>query len=779
MKKIFYTMLLLCLTASVTPVYAQEAETETQASAAQKTEAAVQTSSDLVRLSWEASSQRDPERLEKLVGTCLELYGAKALEQQASLSAFPPRGEEKNYQDLNDVATCLFVKAEYAMNSGQTEDAVKQFQHIMKTYSWAQTWDPRGWFWSVAEKSHDSIKVLTGEAEDEIEAQRKPTKRTIPQLHTIGTSKIVDYTKYGKFENVGTDDYRYRIIDAEGLSKALGEGIYPNTGDVYNNPRYKIVKAEGRLEGSHWDHVITDDLEAAYFKWATAREPWGVRLFYMGIVFEKAGMIYEALRAYHALVVHFPKTVAWTYWQTPWYPGQAAIAKIKHILRSHPELNLKAKWMSIKVDKGFDNDVKNDEIKPYPGRIVSKSFMDRMIDMLKIKKKVPLGKIKKRVGKGDVRLVQYENNHWQLLVDDKPYIIRGITYAPTKIGQSPDKGNLANWSEEDTNNNGRPDGPYDSWVDKNRNNKQDPDEPVVGDLKLMTDMGVNTIRIYHDPENPNKEFLRKMYEEYGIRVIMGDFLGKYAIGSGATWAEGTDYDNPEHRQNMMKSVEKMVKEFKDEPYILMWLIGNENNYGVASNADKKPESYFKFVNKVAKKIKRMDKNHPVSASNGDTLFLDIFAKYCPDVDIYTANVYRGDYGFVPFWEQVADASGKPAYITEFGAPSYAAHLSTAEAEEEQMKYHWGNWMDIRQNYAGNPEGEGNSLGGVIFEWLDEWWKNYEPYRHDRKSDAVGPFPGGYYFEEWFGIVGQGNGKNSPFLRQLKESYHMYKDIWNE
>ncbi|MBZ0165875.1 MAG: hypothetical protein K8I00_03640, partial [Candidatus Omnitrophica bacterium] len=65
-----------------------------------------------------------------------------------------------------------------------------------------------------------------------------------------------------------------------------------------------------------------------------------------------------------------------------------------------------------------------------------------------------------------------------------------------------------------------------------------------------------------------------------------------------------------------------------------------------------------------------------------------------------------------------------------------------------------------------------------FEYLDEWWKNYEPFRHDRKSDTVGPFPGGYYYEEWFGLVGQGNGQHSPFLRQPRKAYYLYKELWN-
>lgn len=739
---------------------------------------AAPSSEELVRLSWEASSQRDLKRLNELVGQCVDIYGPRAKALQAGLSGFPPRGQEEKYRELNDVGTCLFIKAEAVMNSGDTQEAIAQFERIIKEYPWAQAWDPRGWFWSVAEKSQASIDVLTGKAEEEFVQRTEKLVLIKPRLLARGRADVVDYTKYGTFQDVGTDKYFYRMRDPEGLAEAVGEGIYPNNGAIYDNPRYKQVKEEGRLEGNHWDFLRTPDLEAAYFKWVTAPEPLGVRLFYLGIIFEKAQMYYEAIRAYHAIIVHFPKTVAWTYWQTPWYPGQAAIAKIRHILRSHPELNLKAKWMKIEVHNGYDNDTDNDVFIVYPGKIVRKGVLDKVKDALRWERKAELGAVKKRVGEGAVRLVQYENGHWQMLVNGEPYVIRGITYAPTKVGQSPDNGTLANWMEEDTNGNGRPDGPFDSWVDANRNNEQDEDEPVVGDFQLMKEMGVNTLRIYRHPETINKALLREMFERYGIRVIIGDFLGKYAVGSGATWSEGTDYENPEHRKNMLESVKKMVMRHKDEPYTLMWLLGNENNYGVACNADKKPRAYFQFVEEVARWIKSVDPNHPVAVSNGDTLYLDVFARESPSVDIYAANVYRGDYGFGSFWEQVFDASGRPAFITEYGCPAYARHLTYDEAEDAQAEYHRGNWLDIEENLAGSAGGVGNALGGIVFEWTDEWWKNYEPFFHDRKSDAIGPFPGGYYFEEWFGLTAQGNGRHSPFLRQPRKSYYLYKEFWN-
>jgi len=518
--------------------------------------------------------------------------------------------------------------------------------------------------------------------------------------------------------------------------------------------------------------VHSPDLEAAFLKWASAPEPEGVKLFYTGLILEKSGLIKQALKCYYAIVVHFPGSYGWTYWHTPWYVAQAAIAKINFLLRRNPQLGYRLVDTDIQIKNGYDHDLANDIVITHPGRLVKTNFMEK----LKSKARLDLLSIKRRLGKGKVHLVQYETGDWQLIVNNKPFLIKAVTYSPTKVGESPDEGTQTNWMENDFNHNGKIDGPYDSFVDKNINNLQDKDEPVTGDFKLMKDMGVNTIRLYHQPFKVHKELLRDLYNKYGIRVIMGDFLGKYALGSGAKWNPGTDYNNEEQKKNMMESVTKMVLEFKDEPFILFWLLGNENVYGYACNADKYPDEFFKFANQVARQIKALDPEHPVAICSGDTLFLDKFGKAAPDIDIFGTNAYRGDYGFGYLWKQVKQETDKPVFITEFGCPAYAEGKTVEDTEYLQAEYHRGSWEDIECNMAFRS-GAGNALGGVAFEWLDEWWKAYEPSLHDTKGLFSGPFPDGYMHEEWLGLCGQGNGNLSPFLRQLRKSYFIYKKMW--
>ncbi|MCK9572496.1 MAG: tetratricopeptide repeat protein [Candidatus Omnitrophica bacterium] len=739
-----------------------------------KADIAKSSSGELVTQAWVAHGKGDIEAVNKYTQECIDLYKDQAEKEQASLTALPKnKNEIEAVQALNDVAICYFIQAESLLRQKKIDQAKKIFQLIIDQYPFAQGWDARGWFWSIKLASLQTIKKIeTGS----IEVAQKKQVSSLPTklvLSFPGTDEFVDYTKYGQFQGAGSKDYQYIITDQEGLINAVGEGVYPNNAAVRKEAFFKQVIKDKRLEGDVWDFLYSPDLEAAFVKWTTSNEPQGVKLYGTALVLERAGLITQAIKCYYSILVHFPGSYGWTYWHTPWYIGQAAIAKIDFLLKRNPQLGYKLEGAEIDIINGYDNDVFNDQVKTNPGKFVKADFIQ---DTVKVKLTAESLGIKRKVGSGKVRLIQYKNDHWQLIVDDKPYIIKGITYAPVKTGQSPDDGTFQNWMDEDLNKNSKIDGPYDAFVDKNRNNIQDEDELPIGDFKLMQDMGVNTIRLYHHPLKVNKKLMRDMYETYGIRVIMGDFLGKYAIGSGAAWNPGTDYNNKEQKDKMIESVTQMVKEFKDEPYILFWLLGNENVYGYACNANEYPEAYFKFANEVAKIIKSIDPEHPVAICSGDILFLDKFGKNAPEVDIFGTNAYRGEYGFGAFWRQVKEQAGKPVFITEFGCPSYAEGESLDKSEELQAQYHLGSWDDISANMA-FAGGQGNALGGVVFEWLDEWWKAYEPAIHDTKGLWSGPFPDGYMHEEWLGMAAQGDGKLSPFLRQLRKAYYMYQKKW--
>jgi hypothetical protein len=186
----------------------------------------------------------------------------------------------------------------------------------------------------------------------------------------------------------------------------------------------------------------------------------------------------QAIKAYHSLVVNFPSTIAWTYWQTPWYPAQAAVSKIQYLIRVHPELHLEYKGGRIRILNA--DDPHNYVTITNPGTIRKLSLWEIAQQKLNLKPNMmPLGKPVYYSGQGQVRFVKYENGHWQLLVDNKPFMIKGMAYMPTKVGQSPDDGTMVDWMQEDDNHDGNISAPYEAWVDKYGDNKRHADEPVV------------------------------------------------------------------------------------------------------------------------------------------------------------------------------------------------------------------------------------------------------------------------------------------------------------
>ncbi|MCL1972505.1 MAG: hypothetical protein FWG57_05905 [Endomicrobia bacterium] len=618
--------------------------------------------------------------------------------------------------------------------------------------------------------------------------EEKPFRIDFP-----GSIQWIDYSQFGEFQNVGKPNYKFVIKDMAGLKEASGSGIFPNTQSVFKEKGYEQYIKQDKLKGDKWEFVNSNDNQANFYKWAIEKDDPGVKLFYTAHALERAGNIKQAIKAYYACLVFFPKSVGFTQWKTPWYIGAVCIDKINYLTKRYPELGVKLEGAEIIIKNRYDNDKNNDIFFVTPGRLVpakAKDFKRKYMNLDKVG-------VKKVTGKGKVKLIQYNNNHFRITVDDKPYPIRSVCYSPSPIGLTPDNGSLntdMGWSVADINKNRIVDGPYEAWVDAERRERRDDSNPDIGDFALMKEMGINTIRLYHYA-NFNKDLLKDGYENYGFMYMIGNLLGMYGADSGAEWFVGTDYTDPVQKQRMLDSVRRMVEEYRDEPYTLLWILGNENNYGTvgtpgvfagtSNQTQSQPEAYYAFVNECAKLIKELDPHQrPVAICNGDTYFLDICAKYAPDLDIYGANGYRGVQGFGPLWADVMREFGKPVLVTEFGCPAYAKWWETARIEQAQADYHKWNWLNIEDNMAGVEGGVGNALGGVIFEWVDEWWKagpppEFDPAAHDTVTQWSGPFLDGGAYEEWFGLTSQGDGKDSPFKRQMRRSYFMYRDLWKD
>lgn len=613
-----------------------------------------------------------------------------------------------------------------------------------------------------------------------------------------GKKGPIDYTAYGDFEDLGGTHYRYTIRDWKGLSQAAGEGLYPNA-DAKKDPAYLQLQKAGQLSGNHWHFVETRTAARSFYKWANTAEDPGAKQFYSSIMLERLGMLSEAAKGFYAVALHFPKSLGYTYFNTPWYMGPASLDRLEQILRRHPKLGMKWSGGNIQVANKFDTLTNNDTFSVNPGTLKAVKPKDVVDPPVTLND----SDVVQTVGGPHVQLKKYSNHHWQLFVEGKPFQMRAITYSVTPPGLSPDRGtwNVSkDWQLLDTNKNGLHDGFFESYVDTNGNGERDANEPVVGDAKLLKDLGVNTLRAYHHIYD--KELFRKLHKEYGFYVLAGNLLGGYAVDSGATWTAGTDYKNKAQQKKMLESVRRFVEDYKEEPYILMWVLGNENVYGVGNNSGTEPEAFYTLVDRAAELIHKLDPTRPVAIANGDVLHLNYFKEKAPHVDVFGANVYRGEQGFGrSFFQDVREQLDKPVFISEYGAPAYAEGYTAAEAERYQAMYLANNWEDLEAHMAGH--GVGNALGGVLFEFIDEWWKansdlplkvqrekaewyasksaiykSLQPDKQDEVPQFGGPFLDGWSYEEWFGLASMGSGKGGPFARTLRPSYFRLKEMWN-
>jgi tetratricopeptide (TPR) repeat protein len=109
---------------------------------------------------WEHLAQKDFEGVSAYVNKCLELYESKAKEMALGMRSFSRSGHEDDFALVNDVATSHYIMGEAYMKLGRSADAIKEFKYVIEAYPYAQCWDPKGWFWKVAEISGKNIEKI-------------------------------------------------------------------------------------------------------------------------------------------------------------------------------------------------------------------------------------------------------------------------------------------------------------------------------------------------------------------------------------------------------------------------------------------------------------------------------------------------------------------------------------------------------------------------------------------------------------------------------------------
>ena len=303
-----------------------------------------------------------------------------------------------------------------------------------------------------------------------------------------------------------------------------------------------------------------------------------------------------------------------------------------------------------------------------------------------------------------------------ILVNDLPYLIKGICYHPVPKG-STNKRDFGNLKE---------------------------------DILLMKEAKINTIRVYAPIE---EEWVLDEFAANDIKIVIGfgyDQNGYYDMVSGSF----IDY----------------VNKYKNHKAILMWELGNEYNYHPEwFKGDLK--NWYKALNDAAALIHQNDKNHPVTTAHGD-LPDKIALELTPNIDVWGLNVYRWDKPGTIYkeWEAV---SNKPMYLSEAGGDSYMTIAKEGYDKGENQKAQAdANANILKEIFENNHIGSGVTL----FSFTDGWWKagNYDkqdPGGWAPNSSGV-PYDGSPN-EEYWGIVDIDRNKKQTF-DVVKKAYNNIK-----
>ncbi len=334
----------------------------------------------------------------------------------------------------------------------------------------------------------------------------------------------------------------------------------------------------------------------------------------------------------------------------------------------------------------------------------------------------------------------------RLLVDGQPYFVKGMNWSYIPIGE-----NYA----------------YDLW--------SQPDAFIEDALRqemgLLRAAGINSIRQF--PGIPPR-WVEYIYDTYGITTMINPLVGRYGTTIDGTWTPVVDYSDDKTRQALREQTLAAVAPYKDTRGVLLFLLGNESNYGLVWDSfeieDLPPEEQnaararylYSLFGEITEAIQAQDSHHPVAICNGDLQYLSIIKEELPTLDVFGTNVYRGR-SARDLYDRVKDELGLPVMYTEFGSDAFNARLGR-EDHLLQASYVKDQWEELYEHTWGKGL-SGNAIGGYTFQWSDGWWK----YGQDKNlsiHDTTASWANGGYpedlapgqnnmNEEWFGIAAKG------------------------
>ncbi len=104
----------------------------------------------LLNKAWRALKKKDFPAALAFTQRCFEFYGEEGKAMNAELSTYEPEVTASSKWALNDVGTCMFIMGEAYIQLEMYSEASRTYKILAEDYTYAQSWDPKGWFWKPA-----------------------------------------------------------------------------------------------------------------------------------------------------------------------------------------------------------------------------------------------------------------------------------------------------------------------------------------------------------------------------------------------------------------------------------------------------------------------------------------------------------------------------------------------------------------------------------------------------------------------------------------------------
>ncbi|MFV0342868.1 MAG: glycoside hydrolase family 2 protein [Anaerocolumna sp.] len=242
---------------------------------------------------------------------------------------------------------------------------------------------------------------------------------------------------------------------------------------------------------------------------------------------------------------------------------------------------------------------------------------------------------------------------------------------------------------------------------------------MAQDLDLMQDMGANSVRTCH---YPNDERFLDLCDERGILVWEENHARGLLL---------KDMQNPNFEKQCEDCIREMIELHYNHPSIIIWGILNE----CASETKEARLMYEKQY----KQIKSMDQSRPTTSAT-----CRHFTDICLDLpDIVSFNMYSGWYQDVPVverhekemeWIKNSGGEGKPVIVSEFGAGAIYGYRDRSRAKWSEERQ-----ADIIQENIEVYQSDDRLTGMYVWQFADcrvteeGGWFATRPRSHNNKG----------------------------------------------